>query len=330
MKLTAVKLKVVAIIALLILSPLISLSVGPANVGLGDIVGAVTNTLKGEKKEMVERVVFEYRLPRTILAMLVGIALASSGCAMQALFRNPLADPYILGVSSGASVGAAVSIVFGIEASYGIILPAFLFSLLSVYVVYSIGRDSTFSLLLAGVAVGSFLSGLTSLLIYLSANDMHKVVFWIMGGFWTASWSKVFVILPSIAIALPLLLLNSWNLNAILMGEEHAVSVGVDVGNVKRVVVGSVALLTAAAVSVSGIIGFVGIIIPHTMRLMFGDDNRVLMPASILFAAGFMPGVDVVAKNLTTGEVPIGILTSMLGAPFFVYLLRRERREWNG
>ena len=151
-----------------------------------------------------------------------------------------------------------------------------------------------------------------------------------MGGFWTANWTKVKVVLVTAVMGTAVMIFNSWKLNAILLGDEHAMSVGVDVKKLRRVIISTTAFLTAGAVSVSGVIGFVGIIIPHTARLVFGEDNRILIPASILLSAAFMPAVDVVARVSAPGEIPVGIITSLLGAPFFIYLLRRKRYEAQG
>ncbi len=296
------------------------IGIGSSGISFGDIISPTPTAFK---------IVFEYRLPRTLMAMIVGAGLAAAGCSLQALFRNPLADPYILGVSSGASVGAAFVILFGIASTVNIMVSAFAFAIVTSWVVYRIGRTEAgipvYTLLLAGVAMAAFLSGVTSLLIYISAQDMYQVVFWIMGGFWTANWLKVEVILFPILLSSIYLILSSWNLNAILMGEEHAMSVGVDVESFKKKVIAVTALLTSAAVSVSGVIGFVGLITPHAMRLIAGENNKVLLPASLLAGAAFMPLVDLLSRTVTTGELPVGIITALLGAPFFLYLLRRSK-----
>lgn len=296
-----------------------------AGIGIGSS-GVSFNFLESP---LSEKIILDYRLPRTLLSMIVGAGLAAAGCSLQALFRNPLADPYILGVSSGASVGAAFVILFGIASTINIMLSAFFFAIVTCWVVYRIGKTETgipvYTLLLAGVAMAAFLSGVTSLLIYISALDIYKVVFWIMGGFWTANWLKVQAVsIPILASSL-YLILSSWNLNAILIGEEHAMSVGIDVEAFKKRVIAATALLTSAAVSVSGVIGFVGLITPHSMRLIAGENNRILLPASLLAGAAFMPFVDLISRTATTGEIPVGIITAMLGAPFFLYLLRRSK-----
>ncbi|MBE8538917.1 iron chelate uptake ABC transporter family permease subunit [Geoglobus acetivorans] len=308
-----------------VISFLVGISTGSSKIGLNEILGVIS----GVEKEYVANIL-DFRLRRTLLSILVGVALSSSGCAMQSLFRNPLADPYIIGVSSGASVGAAIAILTGHGSSINIMAAAFISAIITVFVVYNLGKDSTYSLLLAGVAMATFLSGVTSLLIYISGQSLHQVLFWIMGGFWNANWFKVKIAFVGSLIGVAIILYNSWRLNALLLGEEHALSVGINIERLKREIIAATAFLTAIAVSVSGVIGFVGLIIPHTMRLLFGEDNRVIVPTSILFAFTFMPAVDTVARIAVPGELPVGVITSLLGAPFFIYLLRRKRYETKG
>ncbi len=320
---------ILILIALNILAVIVGISIGPAKISVKDIFSVLSGNENISEAKTVKDIIFQIRLPRTILAMLVGSSLAVAGCSMQALFRNPLADPYIIGVSSGASVGAATVFLLGIATGINIMAGAFLTAVLTALVVYRIGvvrgRAPVYTLLLAGVAMASFLSGVTSFLIYMAGEDMSKVIFWIMGGFWTASWDKVKIAVLPMIFSLTFVLLNSWNLNAILLGEEHAMSVGIDVEKFKRRIIVSSALLTSSAVAVSGVIGFVGLIIPHMMRIISGADHRILLPASLLFGSAFMPFVDVIARNVIEGELPVGIITAMLGAPFFLYLLRRGR-----
>ncbi|RLI82518.1 iron ABC transporter permease [Archaeoglobales archaeon] len=317
---SATKLFLILIIAD-ILALIAGLGIGSSGVGLSDLLMP--------RSAVVSQIILDYRLPRTLISMIVGAGLAAAGCSLQALFRNPLADPYILGVSSGASVGAAFVILLGIASTINIMVSAFGFAIITSWIVYRIGRTEegvpVYTLLLAGVAMAAFLSGITSLLIYISAQDMYQVVFWIMGGFWTANWLKVEVVIFPVVFSSVYLILSSWNLNAILMGEEHAMSVGIDVESFKRKVIAATALLTSAAVSVSGVIGFVGLITPHAMRLIAGENNKIILPASLLAGAAFMPFVDLISRTATSGEVPVGIITALLGAPFFLYLLRRSK-----
>uniref|UniRef100_A0A7J2TJC5 Iron ABC transporter permease n=1 Tax=Archaeoglobus fulgidus TaxID=2234 RepID=A0A7J2TJC5_ARCFL len=290
---------------------IISISFGPA--GFIDI-----------KDPLMQAVVFEYRLPRVLLAMLVGASLAAAGCAMQAFFRNPLADPYVLGVSSAASVGAAVVISLGIGSTWNIMLSAFLASLVTSFSVYRLGRrGENYAVLLAGIAVSSLLSGITAIIIYFSQQSAHEILFWIMGSFSRAIWQKVLLLTIPFFIGVTYLLLNSWNLNAILLGEEHARSLGINVERFRKELIAVTSLLTSASVAVCGIIGFVGIIVPHTMRLIFGEAHQRLLPSAILFGATLMPLVDLVSRTCTTGEIPVGAVTAILGSPFFLYILRR-------
>ncbi len=319
MKFTSIQLFTILIAADL-LALIAGIGIGSSGIGFGDLLSPTP---------IVSRIIIDYRLPRTLLSMIVGAGLAAAGCSLQALFRNPLADPYILGVSSGASVGAAFVILLGIASTINIMVSAFGFAIITSWIVYRIGKTEAgipvYTLLLAGVAMAAFLSGITSLLIYISAQDMYQVVFWIMGGFWTANWLKVEIIFFPVLLSSIYLILSSWNLNAILMGEEHAMSVGIDVETFKKRVIAATALLTSAAVSVSGVIGFVGLITPHAMRIIAGENNKILLPTSLLAGAAFMPFVDLLSRTITTGEVPVGIITALLGAPFFLYLLRRSK-----
>lgn len=315
----------IAILAILnVISALVGLSVGSSNIGIYDVVKVLT----GDSNENVKQIVLNCRLPRLLLAMLVGSSLATAGCSMQAFFRNPLADPYILGISSGACVGVALVIILEIATIQNIMISAFLMALITAFLVYKIGslarfREQSYAILLAGIAISCFMNGLASILIYLASQSMHLVVFWIMGSFSNTTWNDVFFLAPVSILCILFIFLNSWNLNAILMGDEHAKAVGLDVERFQKELLAVVSLLTASAVAVSGIIGFVGIIIPHTMRLIVGESHQTLIPATILFGSAFMPLVDVIARTTTAGELPVGAITAMLGAPFFVYLLLR-------
>jgi iron complex transport system permease protein len=296
-----------------ILALITGLGMGSSDVGFKDIMAWVS----GDAPPTIVAILKDIRLPRTLLALSVGASLATAGCSLQALFRNPLADPYILGISGGASSGAALMILLGIASTINIIFAAFLFAIFTAFIVYRLGMSDgklpVYTILLAGVAMASFLTGITSLLIYIAGRDMYQVVFWIMGGFWTANWFKVKVVFVPMVLGILYMVYQSWNLNAILMGEEHAMSVGLSVEDFKRRIIIASALLTASAVSVSGVIGFVGLITPH----------EILLPSSILAGAAFMAFVDIPARMITEGEVPVGIITALLGAPFFLYLLRR-------
>ncbi len=320
---------------LLILVILISVTVGSVKVPplrsfrilLQSILG-----LKGGGSETERTIILSLRLPRAILAGLVGAGLSVSGATFQALLRNPLADPYILGVSSGAAVGAIVAILLGLGTfSFGLPLISFLGALLTVLTVFYFGRQDgrihPNTLLLAGVIIGSFLSALIMFFISVSQREeLHTIIFWLMGDFSFSNARAILVIFPYILLGFFLLYLRSRHLNLILSGEENAVQLGVDVEKLKLVSYLSASLITAASVSVCGLIGFVGLIIPHAVRLIFGPDHRVLIPASALVGASFLIASDTVARTLLAPtELPVGVITAAFGGPFFIYLLRTRK-----
>jgi iron complex transport system permease protein len=273
-----------------------------------------------------EIIVMQIRIPRALLAALVGAALSTAGCAMQGLLKNPMADPYIIGMSSGASLGASLALLIGLHLQ----ATAFVLSVITIFLVYNIskvGRNVPVdTLLLAGIAVGSFLSAFTSFLVYINESRDH-VIFWMMGSLATSSWEKVGVSGLMIIIGIVMLYRHAWSLNVMLLGEEQAQYLGVNVERVKKYILLFASLITGAAVSVSGIIGFVGLIIPHIMRILVGPDHRILFPASTLAGAIFLMFCDTLStKVLPQESLPVGIITAMFGAPFFIYLLRKRRK----
>jgi iron complex transport system permease protein len=253
---------------------------------------------------------------------------------MQALFRNPMASPYILGISSGAAFGASLAIVLGISlvtGIYAVPLMAFLFALLTVFLVYGIakvrGRTPVETLLLTGIAVASLFSALVSFMLYVAGEKLSRIVFWLMGGFWASDWNKVVIASPLILLGIAATFLFSRHLNLILMGEETALNLGLEVETFKKIILVFASLITAVAVSVCGIIGFVGLIIPHAMRIVVGPNHRILLPSSCLVGAMFLVWVDTLARTIIQPtELPIGIITALLGVPFFLYLLRKRKR----
>jgi len=279
-------------------------------------------------------IVLDVRLPRVLLGALVGSALSVAGTAMQALFRNPMASPYILGVSSGAAFGASLAIVLGVNfiaGIYAVPLMAFLFALFTVLIVYRIAkvpeRTPVETLLLTGIAVGSLFSALVSFMMYIAGEKLNRIVFWLMGGLWTSDWNRVFVTSPLVLLGTIVMYLFNRHLNLILMGEETALHLGLEVEVFKKIILVFASLITAAAVSVCGIIGFVGLIIPHVMRIIVGPDHRVLLPSSCLAGAIFLVCVDTLARTIIEPtELPVGIITALVGVPFFLYLLRNRKR----
>ncbi|HUL37826.1 MAG TPA: iron chelate uptake ABC transporter family permease subunit [Thermodesulfobacteriota bacterium] len=320
---------------LLILVILVSITMGSVKVPpfrsirilLESILG-----LKGGGSDTERTIILSLRLPRAILAGFVGAGLSISGATFQALLRNPLADPYILGVSSGAAVGAIIALLLGLSTfSLGLPLASFLGALLTILGVFYFGRQEgkihPNTLLLAGVIIGSFLSALIMFFISVSQKEeLHTIIFWLMGDFSFANPRAILIIFPYILLGVFLLYRRSRQLNIILSGEEHAVQLGVDVEKLKLVSYISASLITAASVSVCGLIGFVGLIIPHSVRLIFGPDHRLLIPSAALIGASFLIASDTFARTiLSPTELPVGVITAAFGGPFFIYLLRTRK-----
>ena len=282
-----------------------------------------------------QTIILEIRLPRVILAGLVGAALAVAGATYQGLFRNPLADPYLIGVAQGASLGAVVGFLLPFDwqgMGFGIIpLLAFAGALFSVAIVYNLARVGktlpVTTLILAGVALGALWGSIVSYLIITSGEKMHGIIFWLMGSFSLSEWSEARVVLPYVVVGVAIILLYSRSLNVMQLDEEQAQQLGINVERVKLILLVAATLITAAAVCFVGTIGFVGIIIPHAVRLVWGPDYRFLLPLSVLSGAIFLILADLVARTvLAPTEIPIGVITAICGAPFFLYLLRRKKR----
>jgi len=314
----------------------VSLSIGTVSIPLSDILKAIAgkipylqSLIKNDVPDKYLVILFNLRLPRILLAMMVGSGLATAGVAMQGLFKNPMASPYIVGVSSGSSFGAALAILI-LPGIFSVPLLAFLTGLGTILLVYRIsrgdGRVPIQTLLLAGIAVGFFFSAITSLLMYTSAQNVHYLIFWMMGGFGGRNWSHVATILPFIGFGIPAIYYFSRELNVMQLGEESATHLGVNVEMVKKLLLVFSSLITAAAVAVSGIIGFVGLIIPHIARIIVGPDHRILIPLSALLGGIFLVWCDSLARTvISPTELPVGIITACFGAPFFIYLLLKKR-----
>lgn len=285
-----------------------------------------------------ETILIQIRIPRVVLAGLVGMTLAAAGAVYQALFRNPLAEPYLIGVSSGASFGATLAIVLiwrvGVGGWNGVSLAAFAGALLATGAIYSLARvgrrTPITTLILAGVAVNALLSAATVFLMF-SMQDAFRamhVLGWLMGSLALADWEKVRVVLPYVLAGLAVIAWHAHTLNVLQLDEEQAQSLGVAVERTKGVLILAVSLATAAAVSVSGTVGFVGLIVPHIVRLLWGPDHRFLLPMSGILGAVGLILADSVARTLfVPRELPLGVVTAAVGAPFFLYLLRRQKRE---
>jgi iron complex transport system permease protein len=283
-----------------------------------------------------DTVILEIRLPRVILAALVGAALAPAGAVYQGLFRNPLADPYLIGVSSGAGLGATIAIVFGVQFRWegmgAVSLFAFGGALAATVLVYALsrmgGRVSVATLLLAGVALGAFLTSFTTFLMFQAPDAFRAVhvVGWLMGSFALASWPRVYLLTPFVVVGGLLLWSYAHRLNVLQLDEDQARQLGIPLSRTRLALIVLVSLVMAAAVSVSGVIGFVGLIVPHAIRLVWGPDHRFLLPMSAVGGALFMILSDGLARTLLSpAELPVGVVTAFCGAPFFLYLLRKRR-----
>ena len=275
-------------------------------------------------------IVARNRLPRIVAGALVGAALAASGCAFQGLFQNPLVSQGVLGVSSGAGFGAALSILIFSGTSFAPVF-AFIFALLAVWLSFMVarmcGEVTTLMLVLGGTIISSIFSAMLSFLKYVADpyNELASIVFWNMGSLASVD-SRLFPFSASVmVIGMVILLLSAWVLNVLSMGDQEAKSMGLPVSAARILIVSGATLATAGAVSISGTIGWVGLVIPHICRFMIGSDNRKLIPYSIILGAAFMMLIDMLCRTITGSEIPLGILTSLIGGPFFVYLLRRHK-----
>jgi iron complex transport system permease protein len=281
-------------------------------------------------------ILFQIRLPRTFLIALVGAALGGSGAAYQGLFRNPLADPYLIGVASGAGLGAvlAMSVKFPYTLLGMLAVPAsaFIAAILTVALVYSLARVGrtvpTTNLILAGVALSSFTTAISSYLMLRSQGELRRAISWLMGGGTLSGWQPVLAVLPYVILGLGILMLMGNALNVMQFGDEQAQQLGIPVEKVRRWVVVAASMTTAAAVAFAGIIGFVGLVIPHVVRLLFTGDYRRLLPLSVLAGAALLLFADVLARVvIAPQELPVGVITALAGAPFFLWVLRRAKSQ---
>jgi iron complex transport system permease protein len=342
------KLKVIgyggAAMLLLAVSIVASLSIGSAGISFADVWGILIHQLpwlsdQGHGWSQGEvAVVTQVRLSRVLLAVLVGACLALAGAGFQGVLRNPLADPYTLGVASGSSVGAAFIILFGLQFAIGIWtipLVAFLTGITALLAVIALSRSRGVmgieTLILSGVIIQAFLGAFVSLMVSMSQGVINQILFWIMGSLALRSWNHVYMVIPFLAIGLPVLFFYSQSLNLLVLGERHAANLGVRVEKTKLMVLIFSTLLTAAAVSVSGVIGFVGLVIPHLIRLLLGPDYRLLIPLSAIGGGIFMLWADTLARTaLSPKELPLGVITALVGAPVFAWMLNRRMRGERG
>ena len=330
---------IIIFVVVLIICTLLSFTLGRYPVPLKELLAILGNKIFGLFEDagkfwtdQMEAAVWNVRLPRVILSVLVGACLSAAGASYQGVFQNPMASPDILGASAGAGFGAALAIFLDFK-HVNITLSAFAMSLITVALVFRISSyvkgGRVLGLVLAGIMVSSLFNAGTSFLKLIADpnNKLPQITYWLMGSLSGAKWSDIrFVIFPMLAGLIPLLLLR-WRLNVVTMGDEEAKAMGVDAGRIRLAIIISATLVTASAVSVSGVIGWVGLVIPHMMRRIVGSSYRWLMPVSMLGGGIFLLMVDNISRNVTTAGIPIGILTAFVGAPFFLLLItgRSER-----
>ena len=321
----------------IIISPLVagwfSLFIGAYHVEPFTVLKALGTMLfpflsTADTQEMA--IILDIRLPRIILAGLVGIALSGSGVALQGIFRNPLIDPFILGISAGAALGCALSVGFFPELPIQIM--AFIFSLLAVFLAYIIARTqgeiSRLPLVLTGIIISALFTAMVSIIKFLvDPHRLQSIVFWLMGSFSLSDWKLVKIALAGILLGCLPIFLMRWRLNAMSMAEDEAKALGVNVNRDRIIYIAVSSIAVSVAVSVSGIIGWVGLMVPHLIRMMTGPDHKSLVPLSMTGGAAFMIFSDTIARNLTSFDIPVGIITAIIGAPFFVYLMKRGGKE---
>ena len=345
------KLIIILLVIALIITVIVSLGLGSTSVPVQDIltiIGKHTPFLgdfidSSSVSAASEAIILEARLPRIIAGVLIGAALAAAGVLYQGVFKNPMADSYVLGVSAGAAVGASASILVGAGFLFFefrlIQVAAFIGALSAMFLVYNLARVGSrvpvTTLLLCGIAVNFFLFAIVGVLEIIAANKLHDIVFWLMGGYSNVYWQEIWAILPFIVIGIVLAFFYVRDLNLLAMGEETAHHLGVNVERSKQILLVLASLITAAAVSVCGLIGFVGLMIPHLTRLIIGPDHRILLPTSTIIGAIFLVLCDDLARvlstlfsTMSTRDWPVGIITMLFGAPFFVFLLKKKKQSY--
>ena len=316
---------------------LLALFAGPTPFDVSSVFKGILSVFPfaGEHAQLSESehaILFSIRIPRIVFAGIVGASLSCSGAVFQGILRNPLADPYILGVSGGAAAGAIVAIVFGLDSlPFGITAVAFIGGISSILLVWGLAGSSaelrTDRILLSGVIVNAFFSALIMFLVAVAGNDrLQGVIFWLMGDLGMAEKKDVILATLFMITGFIVMFLHARDLNVMLAGEDTALQLGINVKKTRMAMLLAASLVTASAVSMSGIIGFVGLIIPHIARMLFGSDNRLLLPASLLFGGAFLIVADAIARTvIAPSELPVGVITALCGAPYFAYLMKRSK-----
>ena len=324
------------LLILTVVAALVSLAIGRYPVPLGDVVSILMSKLIPMSQDwppIEATVIMQIRFPRILAALLVGGGLSISGASFQGLFRNPLVSPDILGVSSGAAVGAAMAILLN-QTTVMIQLSAFCFALGAVGLTYfmssKVRGNPTLSLILAGIAIESLFMAVLSLLEYVAnpENQLPSIIYWLMGSLNSVTMNELTVAAIPILGGIVILLLIRWRINVVAMGEEEAKALGVETNKLRAIIIVCCTVVTGAAVCMSGTIGWVGLVIPHIGRMLVGPNHKVLLPVSVLLGASYLLIIDDIVRTAATVEIPIGILTAIIGAPFFLYLLSRGKWGW--
>jgi len=328
-------------VSLLLLALVVNVAIGSVFIPPGSFIKILLNNLfeldlAGSWPAHFETIIFSIRLPHAVLILLTGAALASSGAAYQGLFRNPLADPYLIGVASGAGLGAVTAMALNwpntLLGYYLIPISAFVGAVLTILVVYNLAKVGKMvpltTLILSGTAVAAFTSAITSFLMLNSDDQIHRAIAFLLGGSPMAGWDPVLASLPYMVVGMGLLCFLGHPLNLLQFGEEQAQQMGLDVERSKTIVIVVASLTTAVAVSFSGVIGFIGLVVPHMLRMLWGPDYRQLIPLSVIAGATTLLFADVIARWVMSPQVlPVGIVTALIGAPFFLWILRRAKAE---
>jgi iron complex transport system permease protein len=332
----------------LILTILISTNVGFTQIPFQTVFKVLVNSFFGGSEiqlfpdipKVEETIVAQIRLPRIIAGVLVGAALSGSGVTLQAIFRNPMADPYVLGISAGAAVGGVSAIVLGVGSGLfgpnAISILAWTGALMASFLVYYVarvgGRTPVMSLLLSGISVSIFLFAVVTLLIVISnpfTSELQALIFWLLGSVANTAWREIWVAFLPIVVGLALMIVYSRQLNVMLLGDEEAEHLGIETEKLKKRLIVAASIVTASAVALGGIIGFVGLMIPHIMRALVGPDHRVLIPSSIMAGAIYLVSFDALARVVYgPAEFPVGVLTALAGGPFFIYLLYKKKGSY--
>lgn len=331
---------IISVIALFLFT-LMNLSIGAVKVNFKDIItiiGDKLNILNFQNNSIddsIKYIILNIRLPRIIVSYFVGGILSVCGASYQGLLKNPMADPYILGISSGAAFGATLSIVFfGGAKIFGIssiTLTAFIGAILVIFIVYNIAKIGNeipvSTLLLSGIAMSQFLAALMAVMMMLFDESLQKIIYWTMGSLSGKGWDDVLTIIPYSLIGFLILFYYSNEMNILLLGDENANNLGVNSAKVKKIILITASIMTGVAVSISGIIGFVGLIVPHISRMFTGPNHKILLPVSFNIGGVLLMSCDTIARSLISQEIPVGIITAILGGPFFIYLLIKRKKE---